>query len=150
MSESKFVIQPFPPRDENDWECQCARCGSSCEYVVCHDCNDGSNECEDCESGDCDPDCSGEIQCETCAGDGGWMKCLSSPEWCEKNPLDGRKDTKRGQIEWFTVDIKPTEEEWLERWEAMRDAGQTSISREEAIKRYHKEHPSDEPYEPYR
>jgi hypothetical protein len=64
--------------------------------------------------------------------------------------MNGRKYVKRGQIEWFTVERVPTESEWLAGWEAAVEAGQSSISRDEAIKRFNKEHPSDEPYEPYR
>ncbi len=30
--------------------------------------------------------------------------CMSSEEFCNANPLPGRKHIKRGQLEWFTFD----------------------------------------------
>ena len=33
--------------------------------------------------------------------------CLSSPAWCEANPLPGRENVKRGEIEWFTFAERP-------------------------------------------
>ena len=32
--------------------------------------------------------------------------CLSSPEWCEANPMDGRDSVERGEIEWFLDEEK--------------------------------------------
>jgi len=29
--------------------------------------------------------------------------CMSSPEWCEANPLPRREHIKRGKVEWFTL-----------------------------------------------
>lgn len=87
-------------------ECQCARCGSSCDYQRCGDCEDGLS------GHDCGEDCccclypEDNVTCETCDGTGVWHRCLSSPEWCKANPLPGREDVKRGQIEWFTVEVK--------------------------------------------
>lgn len=43
------------------------------------------------------------MQCSICEGYGGWWHCLSSPEWCKANPLDGRAAVERGAIEWFEV-----------------------------------------------
>jgi len=40
--------------------------------------------------------------CEWCRGEGGHWVCLSSPDWCEAHPCDGRDDVKRGKVEWFT------------------------------------------------
>lgn len=96
------VIQPAPPRDGNDWDCQCARCGSSCDYERCEewDCQDGYVVGVD-DLDECD-----EIttrKCDVCNGRGGWNRCLSSREWCEANPLPGREKINRGQIEWFRV-----------------------------------------------
>jgi hypothetical protein len=28
---------------------------------------------------------------------------MSSPEWCEANPLPGREKVKRGELEWYTI-----------------------------------------------
>lgn len=84
-------------------DCQCARCGSSI----------ASEHCVDCEDGFCDHDCGEDycccadpernVPCDTCRGQGVVHQCLSSHAWCNANPLPGREDIKRGQIEWFTV-----------------------------------------------
>jgi hypothetical protein len=108
-SEEPIVIQPFPPRDANDWDCQCARCGSSCDYTDCYNCEDGScgSDCIDdlCHGGECIHGDSGQIPCDICSGKGGWWSCLSSPEWCQDRPMDGREDVKCGSIEWFKVKV---------------------------------------------
>lgn len=68
------VIQLKPPQDAREWDCQCARCGSSFFY---------------------DPDDEyGE----------GWHGCMSSQAWCESNPRPGRENVSRGEIEWYTFD----------------------------------------------
>ena len=77
------VIQPFSPEDGRDWDCQCARCGSSATL-------------EECDF------CCGNGECEMCHGAGHWWACLSSSEYCIGNPLPGREQTTRG-IEWFVV-----------------------------------------------
>lgn len=70
---------------------QCARCGSSV----------GWEDCEVCPAfgyyDEPDP------HCGACHGTGIRSFCLSSPEWCEANPTPGREQTKRGDVEWFTV-----------------------------------------------
>lgn len=90
-----IVIQPFPPRDE--WDCQCARCGSSADWRECGECEDGYR---DYDFGD--DVCSDWIlvACDFCNGHGGDYWCVSSKEWCEANPLVGREKIERGQIEW--------------------------------------------------
>jgi hypothetical protein len=98
------VIQPLPPQDDRDWDCQCARCGSSCDSEGCDDCdNDGFVENED-------PDLEGDedfIPCPYCLGEPVRYRCLSTAEWCQANPMTGREAVSRGQIEWFVVrDVK--------------------------------------------
>ncbi len=97
----KSVIQPLPPQDANEWDCQCARCGSSCESQGCDECgNDGWVECEDAD----DIEEFGYCQvCPDCYGNPVRYWCLSSQEWCEANPLPGREAVSRGEIEWFVV-----------------------------------------------
>ena len=107
MIESFFG--PMPPTDrqpmeDEEWECQCARCGSSCDYTRC--------ECEDGYDGhDCGEDCCAclhpeeNVVCEQCDGHGGWYRCLSSPEFCEANPIERRERVKRGQIEWYIAKV---------------------------------------------
>lgn len=68
-------------------DCQCARCGSSCDWQECCECDDGfsGHECgEDCCA--C-PYPEPNVVCQYCWGRGGRHWCLSSPEWCEANPL---------------------------------------------------------------
>lgn len=88
-------------------DCQCARCGSSCDYTRCDQCEDGYDG-HDCGE-DCCPCLEPEenVLCETCNGAGGWNTCMSSPEWCEANPLPERELVKRGTIEWFTYKEQP-------------------------------------------
>lgn len=101
-------IGPKPPdemyRADLEIDCQCARCGSSMDYVDCHNCGgDGLT------GHDCGEDCccclypEDNVECDICDGDGGWHRCMSSPDWCEANPLEGRENVKRGEIEWFTI-----------------------------------------------
>ena len=95
------IIADHPPRDGQHYENQCARCGSSCDYTHCGGCEDGYS------GHDCGEDCccclypEDNVICDVCNGDGGWWTCLSSPEWCKANPLEGRADVPRGKIEWF-------------------------------------------------
>ena len=74
----KFIGEhPLPEmyRAGLEIDCQCARCGSSV----------------DSQPSDYDE---AEV----------WHRCMSSPEWCEANPLPGRELVKRGEIEWFTTE----------------------------------------------
>jgi hypothetical protein len=97
------IIAEYPPRDGNEYDCQCARCGSSCDYQRCDECEDGysGHDCgEDCCCCACPED---NVVCDLCDGHGGWHRCLSSAAWCHGNPLPGRSGVQRGQIEWFVV-----------------------------------------------
>lgn len=106
MRNSETVIAEHPPYDGRQWDCQCARCGSSCDFVECDQCEDGYSD------HDCGDDCccclhpKPNVTCSFCHGYGGWNKCLSSPEWCKTNPLPGREAVQRGDLEWF-VDQEP-------------------------------------------
>lgn len=98
---SKSVISDRPPHDGRDWDCQCARCGSSCDWTDCGQCDDGYSD------HDCGDDCccclypEPNVVCDLCDGYGGWYTCLSGGEWCKANPLEGRENVDRGKIEWF-------------------------------------------------
>src|ERR1700719_2468023 len=95
------VIQDYPPRDGKQHDCQCARCGSSCDYERCDQCEDGY------DGHDCGEDCccclhpEENVVCQICRGYSGWGGAPSSKEWCEANPLEGRENVQRGEIEWF-------------------------------------------------
>lgn len=98
------VIRPFPPSDGNEWDEQCARCGSSCMYVQCEQCGGDGVDGHDCGEDCCcclHPE--ENVRCDICDGHGGWYCCLSSKEYCEANPLPGRESVQRGKIEWFRV-----------------------------------------------
>jgi hypothetical protein len=94
-------IGPRPPNDGKQYDCQCARCGSSVLTERCDQCEDGF------DGHDCGEDCccclypEDNMVCQYCDGAGFWRQCLSSPEWCQANPLPGRKDVERGEVEWF-------------------------------------------------
>lgn len=103
---SECVIQQHPPADDGrEWDVQCARCGSSADFEHCDSCGG-----EGFDGHDCGEDCcccrypEENVVCDTCEGRGGWHWCLSSPEWCESNPLPGRESIKRGTFEWFVVE----------------------------------------------
>ncbi len=54
-----------------------------------------------------------DVQCARCGSSIGWEPsedegkvfyfCLSTPEWCESHPRDGREDVRRGTPEYFEV-----------------------------------------------
>lgn len=75
-------------------DCQCARCGSSMN----------SERCDECEDGYVDDGQRDDETCFYCDGTGTVHTCCSSPDWCNDNPLPGREQTGRGQIEWFTIE----------------------------------------------
>ena len=101
-------ISDHPPAEMyttgGEIDCQCARCGSSCDYVECDNCDDGYSD------HDCGEDCcccaypEPNVECDICRGHGGWQACMSSAEWCQANPMEGREDVPRGKIEWYTVE----------------------------------------------
>lgn len=83
---------------------QCARCGSSAESHRCDRCHDGldGHECgEDCC---CCAYPEPNVLCQHCNGEAVWHECVSSPEWCEANPLPGREGVRRGVLEWYTAE----------------------------------------------
>lgn len=45
--------------------------------------------------------------CHQCGGEGSWMLCISTPEWCEDNPIAGRESIPRHTPEWFVVERSP-------------------------------------------
>lgn len=67
-------------------ECQCARCGSSCDYDECEACaGEGRTEYDDDDYGIVYRTCS------DCAGKAGWWRCLSTRDYCRANPMPGRE-----------------------------------------------------------
>lgn len=99
-------IGAAPPNDSREWECQCARCGSSMDFENCSDCC-GGGETEPGELHEYDPlfyRMSDTRPCYGCGGTGGDWWCLSGADWCEANPLTGRENIPRGTVEWFTLE----------------------------------------------
>jgi hypothetical protein len=80
-------------------EYQCARCGSSIEFVECRKCDDGfvGHDCG--EDYCCCADPEDNVVCGICHGTGSFPRCLSSLEWCEAHPLPGREKVRRSTPE---------------------------------------------------
>lgn len=97
------VIARHAPSDGREWDCQCARCGSSLTFVECDSCG-GAGEDTDWEADDWQDDDASPPECWDCNGHGGFAACLSSEEWCEAHPMPGRERTPRDTVEWFTFD----------------------------------------------
>ena len=93
-----------PPQDGREWENQCARCGSSVNWVECEQCGG-----EGVDGHDCGEDCcccaypEDNIRCDICGGQGGWYQCLAAEPWCDGHPIQGRENVKRGTVEWFPL-----------------------------------------------
>lgn len=103
MPES--IIADHPPQDGQQWENQCARCGSSMDWQDCDGCGGEGFAGHDCGEDTC---CcmwpEENMLCDFCDGDGGWSVCGSGAEWCEANPLPGRESIRRGEVEWFVIE----------------------------------------------
>lgn len=96
-----------PPNDGREWDCQCARCGSSMDWTECWDCGgDGAHDLYDVDPLWYDRDAT--ERCATCEGAGGWWTCLSSSAWCNANPMPGSEAVERGAVEWFCIDRPAT------------------------------------------
>jgi hypothetical protein len=97
---TETVIAALPPSDGREWDCQCARCGSSADFVDCDTCG-GEGYVDEYDDEWMEQD---SYRCDVCCGRGGWQECISSREFCKQNPLPGREDVKPGKIEWYTLD----------------------------------------------
>jgi hypothetical protein len=95
------------PNDGGDWECQCARCGSSLMWEDCYGCAGEGLRGHDCGEDTCcclDPE--DNVECSNCGGSGGHYDCVSGREWCTANPMMGREDITSGRVEWYPVNRK--------------------------------------------
>ena len=71
------LVGPDPPHDGRDWECQCARCGSTLEWELCSAC-DGEGITGPGELYEQDPlwyDPGDMKPCGECGGQGGHYWC---------------------------------------------------------------------------
>ena len=100
----KTVIGPHPPYDGQQWDCQCARCGSSLTFEDCEGCGGDGLYGHDCGEDSCcclNPE--DNVPCDICRGEGAFPVCMSSPYWCDANPLPGREKVAGRTPEWFRV-----------------------------------------------
>lgn len=97
------------PSDGKSYDNQCARCGSSCDFVKCENCDEDGFVDHDCgEDCCCCADPEPNVVCDYCNGRGGYWACLSDAEYCEANPLPGRESINRGVLEWYELPAKGT------------------------------------------
>lgn len=105
MSFETF-IGPKPPDDGHDYDCGCARCGSTIIWESCETCGG-----EGVDGHDCGEDCccclhpEDNMRCDMCGGTGGEYLCVSSEAWCNANPLEGREETPRHTPEWYRIKL---------------------------------------------
>jgi hypothetical protein len=97
---AETVIAAHPPNDGRDYDCQCARCGSSVSSERCASC-DGTGYVDLDQPG---YDEGGLVTCDECFGVPVFHACLSSPEWCQSHPRPGRENVERGEIEWYVIE----------------------------------------------
>lgn len=89
------------PDHYRDWECQCARCGSTLDFEPCTRCGgQGYLENGQDEDGQWEDD----DRCEECLGRATFPVCMSGDEYCQANPIKGRESIQRNTPEWFTFD----------------------------------------------
>ena len=104
MSNQQSVIGKNHPRDGNRWECQCGRCGSSMFSEDCQHCGGEGVTDHDCGEDTC---CclypEDNVPCDICGGEGAFLLCISSKEWCQAHPLNGRENVERHTPEWFRI-----------------------------------------------
>lgn len=101
MTNHETHIGPYPPA-VGEWDCSCARCGSSLHFENCDWCGGSGYDRHDCGDDTCcclDPE--DNIPCGLCDGRGGWWACLSSAAYCEAHPLPGREGISRSTPEWY-------------------------------------------------
>jgi hypothetical protein len=102
------VIGNIVPGD--DWECQCARCGSSIQFDPCASCG-GDGWTEPGELYEQDPlwyDQNDTEACPDCDGEGSFAICISSRRWCQTHASVGRGKYPRHTVEWFHVGYPET------------------------------------------
>lgn len=85
---------------EGQLECQCARCGSSVEFLKCYNCG-GEGEFDDTD----DENWPVFRNCDACHGTGGDLHCLSTPAWCTAHPLPGRESIESTALKAEAPDV---------------------------------------------
>lgn len=105
MKKLTTIIAERPPNDGAEWDCQCARCGRSVEWIECEACG-GEGITGPGELYEEDPlwyDMNDTGPCRQCNGEASWPVCMSTESYCQNNPIPGREDIKRGRVEWFRI-----------------------------------------------
>ena len=101
----KELLGENPPQDGKEYDCQCARCGSSVEWEQCGACGGegitGPGELYEQDPLWYDPD--DYETCHQCGGEASFPSCISSDEWCKAHPKKGREEIESGTPEWFVV-----------------------------------------------
>lgn len=73
----------------------CARCGSSADFRPCDYCGgEGWNWAEEVDPDPMWYDEGESIPCPDCGSTGGSWHCVSSRDWCEAHPLEGREEVE--------------------------------------------------------
>jgi DnaJ-class molecular chaperone len=83
----------------------CARCGSSASFVDCWQC--GGEGFVERNIGDDVMEELIDVRCGECRGTGGRWHCISTPEYCQANPIAGREaieSTAMNSEAWRDVD----------------------------------------------
>lgn len=93
----KTFIQRKPPNDGRQYDCQCARCGSTLSFEDCWECGGDGYVADDVDGFDGDD----VVPCNVCAGEAAFPVCISTEEWCKAHPIQGREDIERATPEWF-------------------------------------------------
>jgi hypothetical protein len=84
------------PNDGEEYDAQCARCGSTIAFVDCPACGGHGTV----EAIDLDDEV---VDCGLCGGNATFPLCISTEKFCQDNPLPGRAAYARSNPEWFRV-----------------------------------------------
>jgi len=87
-----FRVRVNDPSEQDHWDCQCARCGSSAVFHECEACGGQGVDGHDCgEDSCCCADPEDNVRCSLCRGEGGEWRCVSGLDWCQAHPMAGRE-----------------------------------------------------------
>lgn len=102
---SETFIGNNPPNDGFEYDCQCARCGSSLAWEPCSACG-GEGITAPGELYEQDPlwySPDDYHHCHQCGGEASFPICMSGFDWCLFNPNPGRIEIEPHTPEWFRM-----------------------------------------------